>query len=97
MAPTDLSRHDLQVFSSTTCPDCHRLKSLFQARGVEYSEVLIDEDRSAAERLEAETGKMGVPYILVDGQHWVRGYHLDQPGRLRETLLWEELEQAING
>jgi hypothetical protein len=44
-----------------------------------------------------ETGKRAIPYILVDGMVWVRGYHKDLPERLNPALLLRELAQAIDG
>ncbi|MCA8946139.1 MAG: glutaredoxin family protein [Planctomycetes bacterium] len=85
----------LQVYVSTFCFDCTRLKRLLDAHGIAYETVNISSVAGAAERLERETGKRGVPYVLVNGQHWVRGYHLEQPGRLNPELFVIELASAL--
>lgn len=92
---TFLRGHDLAVYSENWCPDCTRFKRWAQSNAVATREILLSDDPSAAEKLERETGKMAVPFILVDGKTWVRGYHKERPGRFDETLLVAELKQAI--
>jgi glutaredoxin len=90
-----LQGHTLTVYSSSWCPDCTRLETWMQKAGVPHQRVLIDEDPDAAERLERETGKQAVPFILVDGERWVRGYHREERSRLNEALLLSELRAAL--
>ncbi|MEZ5973730.1 MAG: glutaredoxin family protein [Planctomycetota bacterium] len=90
-----LKGQQLEVFSTRTCPDCTRLDQLFAARGVQAKKIYIDSDEAAAKTLEQGAGKRAVPYIRVNGEDWVRGYHIDQPGRLKEALLWDELRAVI--
>lgn len=90
-----LDGHDLLVYSTDWCPDCARLRKFFDSLGVKYRELSIDADASAAERLERETGKRGVPYILVDGKQWVRGYHKEATSRLVPDTLFAELARAL--
>jgi glutaredoxin len=71
------------------------LKSVLDRFGIEYDTVNIARQEGAAEKLESETGKRGVPYVLVNGSKWVRGYHLDQPGRLNVDVFASELAQAL--
>lgn len=92
-----LDGHDLAVFSSHTCPDCTRLDRWMQTKNVRHRKVYIDDDPSAAEKLESETGKQAVPFILVDGRTWVRGYHKEERSRLSEAVLLSELRGAIGG
>ena len=90
-----LAGHTLAVYSSRGCPDCTRLDHWLSRHEVAYDKVLIDEVPSAAEKLERETGKQAVPFILVDGKQWVRGYHREERSRLSEALLVGELRAAI--
>ncbi|MBI5362943.1 MAG: glutaredoxin family protein [Planctomycetes bacterium] len=90
-----LSGHDLVVYSETACPDCRRFDQWAQQNGVKLRKVLISEDAGAAEKLERETGKMAVPFVLVDGQRWVRGYHKELPSRFSAELLATELRAAV--
>jgi hypothetical protein len=57
--------------------------------------VLIDDVPGAADKLENETGKQAVPFILIDGKRWVRGYHREERSRLSEALLVRELREAL--
>jgi glutaredoxin len=92
---TFLDGHRLTVYSSHGCPDCTRLKHWMKLTGVNAEEVLIDEDPDAADKLENETGKQAVPFILIDERTWVRGYHLELRARFDETVLVDELKRAI--
>jgi glutaredoxin len=82
---------DLQVYSANWCPDCRRLDRWLDESGLEVPKVDIEREPGAAERLEAETGKRGIPYFLVNGTAWVRGYHKEVPGHFDPDLLVREL------
>jgi glutaredoxin len=92
---TFLAGHTLAVYSTHGCPDCTRLDHWMKRQGVAHQKVWIDDDEAAADKLEAETGKQAVPFILVDGKTWVRGYHREERSRLSEALLLKELHEAI--
>jgi glutaredoxin len=93
-SPSQLETLDLQVFSAPWCPDCRRLESWLAANGVAHTKVDIEAVPGAAERLEAETGKKAIPFILVNGKAWVRGYHRELPQRLDPDMLIQELLAA---
>jgi glutaredoxin len=90
-----LRGHRLAVYSSHGCPDCVRLKQWMRSRGVRAEEILIDEDLDAGDKLERETGKQSVPFVLIDGRTWVRGYHTESRGHFDEQKLVSELKAAI--
>ena len=92
--PSQLNELNLQVFSATWCGDCRRLESWLTANGVAFTKVDIEHEPGAAERLEAETGKRAIPFLLVNGKTWVRGYHRELPQRLDPQLLIRELLAA---
>lgn len=93
-ASTQLENLQLQVFSAAWCADCRRLEGWLTANGVAHTTVDIEAVPGAAERLEAETGKTAIPFILVDGKTWVRGYHRELPQRFDPALLVRELLAA---
>ena len=72
-------------------PGRHGTPSEALAVGVRH----VRSDDDAAQRLMAETGKRGVPYILVNDKHWVRGYHREARGKFDPGLLIQELAQAL--
>ncbi len=90
-----LATAQLEVYVSTWCFDCRRLKGVLDSHDVAYTTVNISRDGDAAERLERETGKRGVPFVLVNGRHWVAGYHRDLPGKFDLSRFAHELEQAL--
>jgi mycoredoxin len=57
------------MFTTTWCGYCVRLKKLMQREGIEYAEVDIEQDASAAERvMQANGGNRTVPTLLfADG------------------------------
>ena len=95
MTPLDqLAGLDLQVYSATWCPDCRRLDRWLQENGVPHTKVDLEQDPGAAEKLERETGKRAIPFILVNGKRWVRGYHKELPARFDAEILLRELLEA---
>ena len=92
--PSSLNSLDLQVFTAAWCPDCRRLEAWLTQNGVTHAKVDLETVPGAAERLEAETGKKAIPFILVNGRTWVRGYHRELPQRFDPDLLIQELLAA---
>ncbi|HJU83544.1 MAG TPA: glutaredoxin family protein [Holophagaceae bacterium] len=92
--PKDLKELDLRIYTAAWCPDCRRLDRWMAERGLAFPKVDIDTEPGAAERLEEETGKRAIPFILVKGTRWVRGYHRELPQRLDGDLLVKELLEA---
>jgi glutaredoxin len=64
----------LTLYSSTWCPDCREAKRFLDEFEVDYEVIEIDQDEEAAKRLEAHTGKRGIPYLVLDDESWVRAY-----------------------
>ena len=93
---SSLKAMDLQVYTATWCPDCRRLEGWLKQEGVAHVQVDIEAEPGAAERLEAETGKKAIPFILVNGRTWVRGYHRELPQRFDPALLVQELLAAAS-
>ncbi|HJV23131.1 MAG TPA: glutaredoxin family protein [Holophagaceae bacterium] len=95
MAPIqELAKLDLQVYTAAWCPDCRRLDAWLRDQDVPHLKVDIERVDGAAEKLETETGKRAIPFILVNGKRWVRGYHKELPQKLDPTLLVRELLEA---
>jgi len=88
---------DLKVYTATWCPDCRRLERWLKESGVEHVKVDIETTEGAAEKLEHETGKRAIPFVLVNDKAWVRGYHKELPQRFDPALLVKELVEAGKG
>ena len=69
---------EIRLYTAKICGDCQHLKAFMDAHGVEYELCDIHEDPENAAFLERETGKLGVPYLRIDGE-WVRGYDMGKP------------------
>jgi glutaredoxin 3 len=77
------------VYSTRWCGYCVRAKALLDGKGVEYEEILLDDDPAYRQRLHDLTGGWTVPQVVIDGEP-VGGYAelwaLDRTGRLDERL-----------
>jgi glutaredoxin len=69
---------DIVIYSAQLCGDCQTLKAFMDENGVAYEVRDIKEDPAHGEELEAKTGKLGVPYLIIDGE-WKRGYEIGKP------------------
>lgn len=52
------------------------MKKFLESQGLTYSEVNVQTDPEAGQKLVEETGQMGVPQTKVNG-HWILGYDPD--------------------
>lgn len=91
MDPKTLATLDLVVYSAPWCGDCRRLDRWMAQAGLVLPKVDIEADAAAAERLERETGKRAIPFVLVNGERWVRGYHKELPSRFDEGVFIREI------
>ena len=59
------------MYGTTWCGDCHRAKRFFDARGIAFDWIDIEQDEAAFELvLERNAGKRVVPTIVFpDGSH----------------------------
>jgi glutaredoxin 3 len=77
----------IQMYSTTWCGYCIRAKALLERRGLEYEEVIMDDDPAFRQKLLEMTGRWTVPQIFIDGEP-IGGYtelwFLDRDGRLDE-------------
>jgi len=66
------------LYSAEMCGDCQHLKRFMDDNAISYELRDIRKQPEYAEELEARTGKLGVPYLVIDGA-WIRGYEPGQP------------------
>lgn len=78
------------MYTSGFCGFCVAAKNLLKARGAGYSEVRVDTDPVARERMVELAKRTSVPQIFINGVH-VGGYQelaaLDRSGALAPLLL----------
>ncbi len=73
---------EITVYSTNTCPYCDMMKSFLQQNQIEFTEVNVQADAAAAQKLVETTGQMGVPQTNINGQ-WVLGF---DPERVMELV-----------
>jgi glutaredoxin 3 len=77
------------VFTTDPCSFCTRVKTLLEARGIEYEEINLSKDPEGRMELARRTGMLSFPQVLIDGA-LLGGFQetlaADQSGRLSELL-----------
>lgn len=63
----------ITIYSSAICPYCVMAKNFFKSKGLDWTEIRIDMDSEARERMVARTRRTSVPQIFVGESH-VGGY-----------------------
>ncbi len=56
------------VYGTATCPYCIKAKKFLEESGVEYEEMDVSSDQSAADEAVKKSGQMGVPVVDVEGE-----------------------------
>lgn len=56
------------VYSTSTCPWCHKAMDFLRDHKIEFQEVNVQEHPERAEEVIQKSGQMGVPVIDVDGK-----------------------------
>lgn len=74
--------NQVTVYSTNTCPYCDMMKNFLQQNQINFTEVNVQEDQEAAQKLVETTGQMGVPQTNINGQ-WVLGF---DPERVLELV-----------
>ena len=75
----------IRMYSTTWCGYCVRAKTLLEQRGLEYEEIVMDDDPAFRQKMLDMTGRWTVPQIFIDDQP-IGGYTelwaLDRAGKL---------------
>jgi glutaredoxin 3 len=81
----------LKVYSTAICPICDKTKSLLNKWGIQYDEVLVDQDRAGLREFSKVTnGARTVPQITIDG-NWIGGFT-----ELTELHMEDKLDDLIS-
>ena len=77
----------IRMYSTTWCGYCVRAKALLERRGLEYEEIVMDDDPAFRQKLLDMTGRWTVPQIFIDDVP-IGGYTelwcLERDGKLDE-------------
>lgn len=91
----DIRKLELVVYSTTWCSDCTRLKMVLDEKQVNYTEIDIDKDPTAAKALQEGTGRSAIPFIRINGGPFIRGWHQGKPGAWDENIFFNEVNEAL--
>jgi glutaredoxin 3 len=61
------SKHKVIVYSTPTCPWCHKAKDFLKENGISFEDVDVAENKERAKEMIEKSGQMGVPVIDIDG------------------------------
>ncbi len=56
------------IYSTPTCPYCHRAKEYLSQKGISYVEYDVAADRSKTQEMIEKSGQMGVPVTIIDDE-----------------------------
>ena len=77
------------MYSTRFCPYCVRARGLLDGKGVDYTDVGVDEQPQQRLEMMQRSGRRTVPQIWIGDQH-IGGFddmlRLEQQGRLDELL-----------
>lgn len=82
------------LYTTSWCPFCGRAKSLLTSKGVQWTELDIEENPDHRQAMLEASGRNTVPQIFINGTH-VGGsddlFELDAKGGLDKLLAGEKL------
>ena len=81
---------NIEIYCSQFCGYCHRAKMLLENKGIEYTEISVDNNpEKRQEMLSRSNGSSSVPQIFIADEH-IGGcddlYALETQGLLDEKL-----------
>jgi glutaredoxin 3 len=80
----------IAIYTTASCPYCHRAKALLNKRGLPFEEISVDGDQAARAAMTARAnGRYTVPQIFFGDRH-IGGcddlHDLDARGELQTVL-----------
>ena len=58
----------ITVYSTPTCPYCHKVKDFLKEKKIEFKDIDVASDHTAAKEMIEKSGQMGVPVLDIDGK-----------------------------
>ena len=62
-----MAEHKVKVYSTKTCPWCHKVKDFLNEKKVKFEDFDVGADQKAANEIVEKSGQMGVPVTDIDG------------------------------
>jgi len=63
-----MAEHKVKVYSTKTCPWCHKTKEFLKEKNVKFEDIDVGADQKAANEMVEKSGQMGVPVTDIDGK-----------------------------
>lgn len=58
----------VKVYSTPSCHYCVEVKQFLRENNVEFEEIDVSTDQSAAEEMTQKSGQLGAPVLDIDGE-----------------------------
>lgn len=58
----------VKIFSTPTCPYCKMAKQFLTENNIQFENIDVSSNQSAAQEMISKSGQMGVPVLDIDGQ-----------------------------
>ncbi len=58
----------INVYSTPTCPWCHRAKEYLKGKKVAFNDLDVSRDRDKAREMVEKSGQMAVPVLEIGGE-----------------------------
>jgi glutaredoxin 3 len=59
---------NVKIYSTPTCPYCKMAKQFLNENQVQFEDIDVSSNQTAAQEMISKSGQMGVPVLDVDGQ-----------------------------
>jgi glutaredoxin 3 len=81
--------NNILIYSTLFCPYCNAAKQLLKAKGLDYQEIRVDQDRQQRVIMMEKSGRTSVPQIFINDLH-IGGFDdinaLNRSGELDKIL-----------
>ncbi len=58
----------VKIYSTPTCPYCKMAKAFLKENNIEFEDVDVSSNQTAAQEMISKSGQMGVPVLDINGQ-----------------------------
>ena len=55
------------VYSTSTCPYCHKVKDFLKEKNVEFEDIDVSSDQDKVQEMVKKSGQVGVPVLDING------------------------------
>ena len=59
---------DVKIYSTPTCPYCKMAKEFLKENNIQFEELDVSSNQTAAQEMISKSGQMGVPVLDIKGQ-----------------------------